>query len=120
MGNWFWCISVKTKSVGPNFTLPTIGRLEPFANYALCDRQKDVASSWTTSKPFQASRLLAARFAKSDDYLRAAALKKIRSIVLVNPSDSQLGRLLLGCAGSLVGEDCDLSWTASKPNRPEP
>ena len=99
----------KAKSVGPNFTLPTIGRFEPFANYAFCDQQKDVASSWTTSKPFQARRLLAARFAKSDDHLRAAALKKIRSIALVNPSDSQLGRSLLGCAGSLVGEGLDES-----------
>ena len=95
----------KTKSVGPNFTLPTIGRFEPFANYAFCDQQKDVSSSWTTAKPFQARRLLAARFARSDDHLRSAALKKIRSIVLFNPSDSQLGRSLLGCAGSLVGED---------------
>ena len=95
----------KGKSVGPNFTLPTIGRFEPYANYAFCDQPKDVSSSWTTTKPFQARRLLAARFAKSEDHLRAAALKKVRSIVLLNPSDSQLGRSLLGCAGALVGED---------------
>ena len=60
--------------------------------------------AWVPKGTYEARRLLAARFAKSDDMLRLSALKKVRLIVLFYPDDSELGRNLVGSAGSLVEE----------------
>ena len=49
---------------------------------------------------------MAARFAKSDDEQRVLALKKIRTLVLIFPEDSELGRSLISTAGALVEELC--------------
>ncbi|CAE7927895.1 unnamed protein product [Symbiodinium necroappetens] len=53
---------------------------------------------------FEARRLLAARFAKTDDQMLLAAFKKVRSIVLFHPEDSALGRSLVAMAGLFVEE----------------
>ena len=60
--------------------------------------------AWTARNTFEARRLLAARFAKTDDQMLLAAFKKIRSIVLFHPEDSALGRSLVATAGLLVEE----------------
>ena len=60
---------------------------------------------WQGLRPFESRRLLAARLYKSDDHLQSLALKRMRSIVLFHPEDSQLGRSLITASGELVGED---------------
>lgn len=60
--------------------------------------------TWASESPFQSRRLLAARFARTDDDLRDMALSKLRTIVLYDPMDSQLGKSLLKVAGMLVPE----------------
>eukprot|EP00435_Cladocopium_sp_Y103_P018003 s993_g4.t1 len=64
----------------------------------------DRVNQWTTEKPFASKRLLAARFAQTDDALLDGALRKLRNIILFHPADSQLGRALLDKAGSLIAE----------------
>ena len=91
-------------SIGPSFQLPMIGRYEGFSAPATVDAGTSF-EQWSTQLPFQSRRLLAARLVKSDDHLRAAALKRIRAIVLFCPADSQLGLSLMNKAGTLVGED---------------
>ena len=49
-------------------------------------------------------RLIASRFAQSDDALLSGALRKLRTIILFCPGDSQLGRALVSKAGSLIAE----------------
>ena len=50
------------------------------------------------------SRLLAARFAMSEDEMRLRALRKIRTVLLFYPEDSALGKNLLSSAGTVVEE----------------
>ena len=55
--------------------------------------------------PFRAKRLFATRMARSDDQLRAAALAKVKQVVLFEPSDYALGLSLLEAGGGLVPAD---------------
>ena len=87
------------------FRLPVMGRFDrPLADSRSASSTSK-QTTWASELPFASRRLLAAKFAKSDDQLKAAALSKLRNIVLFHPSDSQLGRSMLDKAGSLVGED---------------
>ena len=60
--------------------------------------------AWTKKGTFEARRLLAARFAMSEDEMRLRALRKIRTVLLFYPEDSALGKNLLSSAGTLVEE----------------
>ena len=87
------------------FKLPLMGRFDKPASCPIEQLADDELNKWTTHKPFASKRLLAARFAQSDDALLAGALKKLRNILLYDPGESQLGRALLDKAGSLIAED---------------
>ena len=85
------------------FQEPMLGRFDS----AVCRREPEPSSepwAWTSKGTFEARRLLAARFALSDDEMRVRALRKIRTLLLFYPDDSELGRNLLSCAGALVEE----------------
>eukprot|EP00435_Cladocopium_sp_Y103_P016364 s6056_g4.t1 len=88
------------------FKLPVLGRL---AHIEDAMHDKTLNSVPTTGglghMPFAKRRLLTAKLARSDDALLAAALKKLRNLILFWPEDSKLGRTLLTSAGSVVGED---------------
>ena len=85
------------------FQEPLLGRFDGLRRVAL-PTHSTAPWAWVPKGTFEARRLLAARFAKSDDMLRLAALKKIRLLVLFFPDDSELGRNLVSSAGSLVEE----------------
>ncbi|CAE7648128.1 unnamed protein product [Symbiodinium sp. CCMP2592] len=91
--------------LGPSFMFqePMLGRFDGLRRAAI-PAPAAGPWAWVPKGTYEARRLLAARFAKSDDMLRLTALKKIRLIVLFFPDDSELGRNLLGSAGSLVEE----------------
>ena len=91
-------------SLGPKFQLPMLGRYDSFAAAPGVDTGT-TAEQWSAQLPFQSRRLVAAKLAKSDDHLRAAALKRLRAVILFSPADSQLGLSLLNKAGTLVSED---------------
>ena len=90
-------------TVGPVFKLPLIGRFDEFNMVPQHDTGV-VQHDLTAHMPFRSRRLVATKLAKSDDHLRSAALRRLRLIVLFDPSASQLGRSLLQRAGSLVDE----------------
>eukprot|EP00435_Cladocopium_sp_Y103_P013793 s5288_g3.t1 len=87
------------------FKLPILGRFDKPAFHPIEQMVEDERSQWAAERPFASKRLLAAKFAQSDDALLAGALRKLRNILLYHPADSQLGRALLTKAGSLVAED---------------
>ena len=89
--------------VGSIFQEPLLGRFDGLRRVSL-PASAAGPWAWVPKGTYEARRLLAARFAKSDDMLRLAALKKIRLIVLFFPDDSELGRNLISSAGSLVEE----------------
>ncbi|CAE7419748.1 unnamed protein product [Symbiodinium sp. CCMP2592] len=91
--------------LGPGFMFqePLLGRFDGLRRAAI-PAPAAGPWAWVPKGTYEARRLLAARFAKSDDMLRLTALKKIRLIVLFFPDDSELGRNLVGSAGSLVEE----------------
>ena len=85
------------------FLEPLVGRFDS----AVCRREPEPSSepwAWTKKGTFEARRLLAVRFAMSDDEMRLRALRKIRTVLLLYPDDSELGRNLLSCSGTLVEE----------------
>ena len=92
-----------TQSFGPVFQLPLLGRFDEF-RLLQQPISSEVQTDWTASMPFQSRRLVATKLAKTDDHLRSSALRRLRLIVLFDPSASQLGRSLLQRAGSLVEE----------------
>ena len=97
-----WERQVKLRSVPASlFQEPVLGRFDG----AVRKREPEPSLepwAWTRKGTFEARRLLAARFAMSDDEMRLRALRKIRTILLSD--DSELGRNLLSCAGTLVEE----------------
>ena len=87
------------------FKLPLLGRFDKPAFHPVAQMVEDKLNQWANDRPFASKRLLAARFAQTDDALLAGALRKLRNILLYHPADSQLGRALLDKAGSLIDED---------------
>lgn len=90
-------------SLSSIFQEPLLGRFDGLRRVTF-DTPSVSPWAWVPKGTFEARRLLAARFAKSEDSLRLAAFKKIRVIVLFFPDDSELGRNLVSSAGSLVEE----------------
>ncbi|CAE7833708.1 unnamed protein product [Symbiodinium sp. CCMP2592] len=108
--------------LGPGFMFqePLLGRFDGLRRAAI-PAPAAGPWAWVPKGTYEARRLLAARFAKSDDMLRLTALKKIRLIVLFFPDDSELGRNLVGSAGSLVEESMLTSfakWIVASKGRP--
>eukprot|EP00435_Cladocopium_sp_Y103_P048726 s1612_g14.t1 len=97
----FWNLS---RSVD-HFKLPLLGRFDKPVFHPVEQMVEERINQWAGERPFASKRLLAAKFAQSDDALLAGALRKLRNILLYHPADSQLGRALLNKAGSLVAED---------------
>ena len=73
------------------FQEPLLGRFDGLRRVSF-SASEAAPWAWVPKGTYEARRLLAARFAKSDDMLCLAALKKIRLIVLFFPDDSELGR----------------------------
>eukprot|EP00435_Cladocopium_sp_Y103_P067215 s303_g29.t1 len=88
-----------------HFKLPALGRFDRPTFNPVEQMIETSANQWTSDRPFASKRLLAAKFAQSDDALLAGALRKLRNIILFHPADSQLGRALLNKAGTLIAED---------------
>lgn len=88
----------------PSLDVTLLSRHSTSAKPARPESDQRGVPTWASESPFQSRRLLAARFAKSDDDLRNMALNKLRNIVLYDPNDSQLGRSLVQAAGMLVAE----------------
>ena len=86
------------------FKLPLLGRFDKPTFHPVAQMVEGKLTQWASDRPFASKRLLAAKFAQTDDALLAGALRKLRNILLYHPSDSQLGRALLNKAGSLVAE----------------
>ena len=85
------------------FQLPLLGRADMFAEIAPASSSTGLPT-WHLDNPFRAKRLFATRMARSEDQLRAAALSRIKEIILFDPSDSRLGRSLLESSGLLLPE----------------
>ena len=82
--------------------LPSVGKFESLAGLVPVS---EPAVNIAARTPFYRGRLLAIRMARTDDQLRAKAIRKLRDLILVQPADSKLGRQLLDACGHLVGED---------------
>ena len=82
--------------------LPSVGKFESVVGLVPASDPVVKTVSYT---PFHKGRLLAIRMARTDDQLRAKAVRKLRDLILVQPTDSRLGRQLLDACGQLVGED---------------
>ena len=93
-------LNVSQASLFPN---PLLGRFDQAAPSRVVPQTSE-PWAWTARSTFEARRLLAARFAKTDDQMLLAAFKKVRSIVLFHPEDSALGRSLVATAGLFVEE----------------
>ena len=63
------------------FQLPLLGRADMFAEIAPASTSINYPT-WHLDNPFRAKRLFATRMARSEDQLRAAALARIKEIVL--------------------------------------
>ena len=85
------------------FQLPLVGRADMFAEIASASSGITLPT-WHLDNPFRAKRLFATRMARSEDQLRAAALARIKEVVLFDPGDSRLGRSLLESSGLLIPE----------------
>ena len=88
-----------------NFKLPLLGRFDKPSARPVEDMVEAKHSQWVCEQPFAGKRLMASRFAQTDDALLTGALAKLRNIILFHPADSQLGRALMSKAGSLIAED---------------
>ena len=95
----------KIPSSADSFKLPLLGRFDKPSMRPVGDMAEDKHAQWITEQPFAGKRLIASRFAKSDDALLSGALRKLRNLILFCPGDSQLGRALVNKAGSLIAED---------------
>ena len=84
--------------------LPTYGRFEALSSAAMVS-PSNIPETVTTAFEFRRKRLLATRFAMTDDQLEVNAMRKLREIVLFRPQDSRLGNALMDIAGKLVPED---------------
>ncbi|CAE7356501.1 unnamed protein product [Symbiodinium sp. CCMP2456] len=106
-----WERAVKPR-LGPSFIFqePLLGRFDGLTR-AVIPAPSARPWAWVPKGTYEARRLLAARFAKSDDMLRLSALKKVRLIVLFYPDDSELGRNLVGSAGFA-------KWIVASKGRP--
>ena len=86
------------------FQQPLLGRFD----HAVLAPEVVVPSvpwSWIPKSTYEARRLMAARFAMTEDQLKLAALRKVRSIVLMFPEDTELGKSLVGAAGTFIEEN---------------
>ena len=92
----------KPEPLPPWMQLPSVGKFESLAGLVPVS---EPAVNIATRTPFYRGRLLAIRMARTDDQLRAKAIRKLRDLILVQPADSKLGRQLLDACGQLVGED---------------
>ena len=92
-------------SFGNQFKLPLLGRFDKPSSQPVSSMVEAKQTQWICDQPFAGKRLMASRFAQSDDALLSGALAKLRNIILFNPADSQLGRALVSKAGSLIAED---------------
>ena len=90
-------------NLGFQMRLPLVGRSDMFAQLATAS-DSGSGPSWFLESPFRAKRLFSTRMARTDDQLRAAALARIKEIVLYDPADSKVGRSLLETSGLLVPE----------------
>ena len=86
----------------PWLTLPTLGKRDSLDGTVPSEEPPEKRAART---PFHYRRLLATRLAQTDDQLRAKALRRLRDLILVEPSHSRLGRDLLDTSGQLTGED---------------
>lgn len=84
-------------------TLPHYGRLEAVRGM-VSERPVTEAAAPISLTDFKRKRLLATALAKSDDQLLMSSMRKLREIVLYNPSDSRLGLALMDISGKLVPE----------------
>ena len=89
----------------PVLEVPMLGKAEFVGHSSTRVERPSRMPTWTQDLPFRAKRLFATRMAKSDDQLRAAALAKVKQVVLFEPSDSALGLSLLEAGGGLVPAD---------------
>ena len=76
----------------PWLAMPNIGKQEGLQGISPI---VEVAERTPGRTPFHYKRLLAIRLAQTDDQLRAHALRRLRDLILTEPSQSQLGRALL-------------------------
>jgi len=76
--------------------MPTVGKFESLHGISPTVEPPEKTAMRT---PFHHKRLLATRLAQTDDQLRAKALRRLRDLILVAPSQSQLGRALLDSSG---------------------
>eukprot|EP00435_Cladocopium_sp_Y103_P022625 s1635_g5.t1 len=86
----------------PWLALPTIGRRDSLQGLSPIDEPPERTASRT---PFHLQRLMATRLAQTDDQLRAKAMRRLRDLVLADPSRTNLGRALLDSTGQLLGQD---------------
>eukprot|EP00435_Cladocopium_sp_Y103_P043140 s2541_g12.t1 len=86
----------------PWLNLPVLGKQESLQGLIPSVEPVEKVASRTQ---FHYKRLLAVRLAQTDDQLRAKALRRLRDLILVEPTQSQLGRALLDTSGQLTGED---------------
>lgn len=96
------------KRVWPSLSLEgkfKLGRFDKPSSQPVDSIIEAKQTQWISDQPFAGKRLMASRFAQSDDALLSGALSKLRNIILFNPADSQLGRALVSKAGSLIAED---------------
>jgi hypothetical protein len=85
----------------PWLSLPTVGKRESLQGLVPSAEPPERTASRT---PFHKRRLLTVRLAQTDDQLRAKAMRRLRDLILVMPSHTQLGRALLDTSGQLTGE----------------
>ena len=86
----------------PWLSMPSVGKQESLKGLVPSSEPPERMAMRT---PFHQKRLLTVRLAKTDDQLRAKALRRLRDLVLAVPVHTQLGRALLDTSGQLTGED---------------
>ena len=104
-----WETSVLAPIFGGDFSFkPKVESVFNMSLVGAIEAMTPVVSSSSTSEPVAPSahvqarrRLHISRLVQSEDDTRAAALKKLRVMVLVNPNSTMLGRTLLSLAGTL-------------------
>jgi len=86
----------------PWLSLPAVGKQESLKGLVPSSEPPERLAMRT---PFHQKRLLTVKLAKTDDQLRAKALRRLRDLILAVPVHTQLGRALLDTSGQLTGED---------------
>eukprot|EP00435_Cladocopium_sp_Y103_P008726 s3736_g2.t1 len=86
----------------PWMGLPTVGKRDSLQGLSPMDEPPERTASRI---PFHLQRLMATRLAQTDDQLRAKAMRRLRDLVLADPSRTHLGRALLDSTGQLLGQD---------------